>query len=144
MGTDSTGNTRKGISFPDQCQGLLELTGRDESDISLGIDMNGTGSPARRRASLLNAISTWHGLSKKLIDCRSSDQSLFIVVGDLDGTDLDAIATGLAGFDRDITGLFVDQDLKIPWASLHPVDPCIDQGKKSLSGYYWSNLYPSL
>jgi len=127
MGTDSTGNARKGISFPDQCQGLLELTGCDESDISLGIDMDGTGSPARRYASLLNAISTWHGLGKKLIDCRSSDEPLFIIIGDLNGTDLCAIATGLTGFDRDITGLFMDQDFKIPGASLQLLDLCIGQ-----------------
>src|SRR4030042_3392031 len=89
--------------------------------------MDGTGSPARRRASLLNAIGTWHGLGKKLIDCRSSDEPLFIIIGDLNGTDLCAIATGLTRFDRDITGLFMDQDLKIPGASLQLLNLCIGQ-----------------
>jgi len=89
--------------------------------------MDGAGSPARRRASLLDAIGTWHGLGKKLIDCRSSDKPLFIIVRDLDGTDLGAIATGLTGFDRDITGLFVDQNFKIPGASLQLIDLCIGQ-----------------
>jgi len=125
MRTDSTRNAREGISFPDQCQGLLELAGRDESDISLGIDMDGAGGAARRHTSLLNTIGTWHGLGKKLIDGRPGDQPLFIIIGDLDGADLCAIATGLTGFDRNITGLFVDRDFKIPWASFHLVHFCI-------------------
>jgi hypothetical protein len=127
MGADSPGNARKRIPFPDQCQGLFELAGSNESNISLGIDMDGTGSPARRHASLLYAIGTWHGLGKKLIDGRSSDQPLFVIIGDLDGTDLCTIPTGLTGFDRNITGFFVDQDFEIPGASLHLVDLCMGQ-----------------
>jgi hypothetical protein len=127
MGAGISEDTRKGKGLPHKGKRFFKFTRRNESNVSLGIDMHWTGGPAWRRPSFCNAMGAGHGLGIELIDRRSGDQSFFKIIGNLNGADLDTFTTGLAGFDGDITGLLMDEDFEISGTSFNLFDACIGQ-----------------
>jgi hypothetical protein len=127
MGADPTGDPGERVFLSHEGQGLFKLAGCNEGNVTLGVHVDRAGSPAGRLSSLLNPISTRHGLSKELIDGRAVDKAFFIIVGDLHRTGLYAVGASLTFLKGDVTGFLMNRNFKMSRASLHLLHSSIGQ-----------------
>ena len=114
MMADPTANAGKGMIFFKKRQRFAVFALINQGNIALDAYMGRTSCFARRRAALADPKSPGDRLGVLFVNCFAIGQALVILIGQGNGTYLDALTTAGAFFQVYKTRLLVDGSREVP------------------------------
>ena len=116
--TNPAADSGKGIFFFDQLKGFFEFPLRNEGHVPLDADMGRAFRLAGGGSFFRNGEGAGDGLGIFLKNRLSLPEALIIFIGQCNGADMGAVATGRAFCGINIAGMFSNKDSEVAFRAI--------------------------